>query len=150
MDKRVRAIANSDNNIGDDRHALFSSVIDRINNSINDGYFLESIALLESLITDRLESRLSFLLDKNIGVGFMSISTLIRDIKNHESQDVAKLIIDDIQIWTKDRNFCIHQVAKIDINNNQSWNQQMKCCKSTAENGLVLFRRLDKAIRLPK
>jgi len=150
MSKRIRAIASFDNDIGIDRHDLFFQVISRISTSIGNGYFLEAIALLESLIADRLESRLSFVLDKNIGVGFIPISKLIKDIKANESQGKIRSISNDIYSWTKDRNICIHQVAKIDTNNNKTWGQQMECCKSTAEKGLTLFRKLDKAIRLPK
>lgn len=150
MNKRIRAIAGLDNNIGADRSNLFSKVIDRINDSISNGYFLEAIALLESLITDRLESRLSFILSKNVGVGFVSIVKLTNDIKANELQDEVRSICDDIRLWIKDRNTCIHQVAKIDINKNQSWGRQMEFCKSTADKGLILFRKVDKAIRLPK
>ena len=150
MNKRVRAVASLDNNIGIDRQDLFSKVIDRINDSINNGYFLEAIALLESLIADRLESRLSFLLSKNVGIGFVPISRLIKDINDKEEQDKIISISNEVGLWAKDRNKCIHQIAKIDINSNQSWGQQMEFCKSTADKGLILFRKVDKDIRLPK
>ena len=45
---------------GQKRYWLYRSVIDRYNEAYKSGYYLEAITLMESLITDRLESLLIY------------------------------------------------------------------------------------------
>ncbi|MBK8182926.1 MAG: hypothetical protein IPK63_08495 [Candidatus Competibacteraceae bacterium] len=58
---RNRAIATADNNIGITRYQLYKRAYAKINESIKQGFYLEAISIIESLISDRLESRLTFL-----------------------------------------------------------------------------------------
>src|SRR3990167_3525749 len=58
---RKRAIATSDTTIGSTRYNLYKQAYSRINDATKQGFFLEAITIIESLISDRLESRLTFL-----------------------------------------------------------------------------------------
>ena len=65
--KRPRGEASSGKGYGSLRYRLFKSAGPHIEKSIREGYYCEAITIIESVITDRLESRLSFLKQNNIG-----------------------------------------------------------------------------------
>ncbi len=148
MAKKIRAIAKGDNAVGKERHNLFALVIERISQAEKEGYYLEAIALLESIIADRLESRLSHITDSI--VGFHTLGFLVRLINLFEKQSQIKDIANQIEKWSKKRNTCLHEMAKIDLNDNKSWNEKVNFCKETISEGIELFRDIDKLKRLPK
>ena len=60
MDHKTRA-NNSDPGVPANRQAIYREAIDQYKKAIAAGFFLEATALAESLIADRMESRLSYL-----------------------------------------------------------------------------------------
>ena len=54
---------------GIDRYEIIKSVISRFNTAIEHSFFLEATALIESLICDRLESRIGELTHKSVELG---------------------------------------------------------------------------------
>ena len=60
-----------DPQVGHDRYQLYKASIDQYQKALKDGYFLECITLMESLIKDRLESRVNgtLTIESEIGVG---------------------------------------------------------------------------------
>ena len=95
---RKRALAVAGNGIGPRRQALYREAFSRISNAIRDGYFLEAITLTESLLTDRLESRATFLLQCEFS--FKTLGSLINKLKTEElDTDLCKLIKDDVAAW---------------------------------------------------
>lgn len=146
---KERALALPDNNIGQQRYELFKSVIGRINQACQDGYYLEAITLIESLISDRLESYLSFVLEDNIG--FQNLGTLIdnfRSKKNQEKIDneLKEVVLNDIDDWRKKRNMILHEMAKIDFNNQLTWEQKCQDLDEIAKSGIDIFRKIDKRL----
>jgi hypothetical protein len=128
-----------------------------INYSIECGFYLEAIAVLESLISDRLESRLSYLKGEN--VGFQNIGTLNEQICKYEptfNEDYSQLLIEtlkgdnpklngfNLKSWTKKRNEVIHQMSKIEQNNFIPFVEKKLSAKSIAEDGIKLFREIDR------
>ncbi len=49
--------------VGQVRHHLYQNAFKRINDSIEAGFYIEAISIIESIITDRLEARISFITD---------------------------------------------------------------------------------------
>jgi hypothetical protein len=58
----------SGNTLGTKRYIRYVAAYNRLMQCKNNGYFLESIAILDSLISDRLASRLGFVFGKQISV----------------------------------------------------------------------------------
>ena len=65
MAEQARGDAFSGNGYGTRRRMLYESARDQIERSIQSGIYGEAMALCESILADRLESRLSFLRNKN-------------------------------------------------------------------------------------
>ena len=55
MAKKIRATIDTEG-VDDFRHDIYADVLARINQSYENGYYIEAITLLESIISDRLES----------------------------------------------------------------------------------------------
>ncbi|MDP6396431.1 MAG: hypothetical protein QGI16_06850 [Candidatus Marinimicrobia bacterium] len=146
--KIIRAIAKKDNAIGKERYKLFAEVIERIQKAEKEGFYLEAIALLESIIADRLESRLCYITGSN--VGFHTLGFLIRLIKLFEKQTQIIKVADQIEKWSKKRNTCLHEMAKIALNNSKTWVEKVNFCEDTISEGIELFREIDILKRLPK
>lgn len=146
VDPRTRATAASDNDIGQERYELYKSSFDWIKKSIDEGYYLEAISILESLVSDRLESYLSFSLDRDFG--FKNLGALIDKIKSIETDKLLRsLIINDLDEWRKQRNKAAHEMVKIEDGKSIVWEERVKINKEVAETGLLLFRNINNRIR---
>ena len=136
MSKNIRAVV--PNISGLERYEIIKSVISRVNLSIEHSYFLEATSLIESLICDRLESRLGELLKKPIA--FSTIGNLLFDLKKYEKEIILLDIMQNHIIdWAKDRNIVIHQAAKIEVGHKKDWNLFLKFAEKTAKNGIKIF-----------
>lgn len=148
MTIKVRAVALSDNNIGKKRYELYKNVIERINKSCEDGYHLEAIALIESLLSDRLESYLTFI--KGEDFSFKTLERIIKNFKQHQAEindeELSGFVLDELEKWKEKRNIALHEMAKIDLNNPETWEQKSKGLADIAKNGLILFRKIDQQI----
>ncbi len=145
VDPRTRATAAPDNDIGQERYELYKSSLDWIKKSIDEGYYLEAISILESLISDRLESYLSFPLGQDFS--FKNLGVLINEIKLKKTdENLHSLIIKDLDEWRKQRNKAAHEMVKIADGKSIVWEERVKVKKEVAETGLQLFRNIDNRI----
>jgi hypothetical protein len=148
-DPRKRAISASDNDIGQERYALYKSSFAWVDKSIDEGYYLEAISIVESLVTDRLESYLSFLFEKDFS--FETLGKLINAIRSDKSgktdEVLSSLVLNDLDKWRKDRNRAAHEMVKIEDGKRVSWEERVKINKTVAETGLELVRKIDNRIR---
>lgn len=107
---------------------------------------MEAISLVESLVSDRLESHLSFSLDRDFG--FKNLGALIDKIKSNEADEMlSSLITNDLDEWRKQRNKAAHEMVKIEDGKSIVWEDRVKINKTVAETGLKLFREIDNQIR---
>lgn len=139
MSNHNRMIANSPEK-GEFRRQIYKDAIERYNKAIKDEYYLEATTLMESLIADRLESRALFLGKR------ASFQTLGRLCDMLKSDSVLSDIIPDIRSWAKSRNADLHTLAKIEDGNNQSFQEKYNETKTTAMEGIRLFRKIDKTL----
>ncbi len=146
---RIRA-----NNVSQERYELYKAAFSWIGKSIDEGYYVEAISILESLITDRLESHLSLLLDKDCG--FKTLGALIQAIrlqdkdqsnKTDEHKLLHSLVLEDLDQWRNARNKAAHEMVKIENGKRVSWEERVKINKTVAETGLRLVREIDNQIR---
>ena len=146
---KKRAIAN-DGVTNNQRYELFKSLFSHLNQCIEKGFYIEAIALEESFIADRLESRINFLQPIN-EFSFKPLEKLISKIKEIESdEEIKSFVISEITNWKNGRNYAVHELAKIQINENTTWNDRLKRCKESANSGKEILRTLDKLIQNTK
>ena len=71
---------------GIERHEIIKSAMSRFNTAIEHSFFLEATALIESLICDRLESRIAELTHKSIEFG--TLGDLLKELNKIENDVV--------------------------------------------------------------
>jgi hypothetical protein len=144
---RERANSSLDGNVGKERYELYKSAFTWIKEAIDNGYYLEAISIVESLICDRLESHLSFLLGKDFS--FKTLGALINTVKQHETNSsLRSLILDDLDKWRKSRNRAAHEMVKIEAGKQISWSERVRINELTATEGLALLRKIDYQVRV--
>lgn len=146
MDARKRAVRLSDNDVSQERYELYKAAFEWLKKAVNEGFYLEAVSLEESLITDRLESYLTWLTGKDFS--FKTLGPLQNAIKQYE-QDIAlrTLVLDDLNQWRRARNKATHEMVKIEQGKRVSWSDRMQMNQATAEAGLELVRRIDQQTR---
>jgi hypothetical protein len=81
----------------------------RISQAIDDGYHLEAVTIVESIIADRV---LSFLVSRGVSVKpHTALHTLIASLRK-EADDEGRLLADRIDAWRKHRNTLVHGIVK--------------------------------------
>jgi biopolymer transport protein ExbB/TolQ len=139
---RIRAIATEGSNVGTYRQDLYRNAFKRIKQATDQGFNLEAITLIESLISDRLESRLSFLLKEDFS--FKTLGVLINKAKRIENNEELKLVItSDLNKWRNQRNSALHEMIKIQEGETPSWEDRISNLKNVSESGLKLLRKID-------
>ena len=105
--------------LGNDRYRRYVAAFDWTVHCVDKGYYLEAIAILDSLICDRLGSRLGYLKGKSIDSCWTS-GKLCRELIGTDStstgseNDAAfRNVIRNIQNWVKRRNDSMHATAKV-------------------------------------
>jgi hypothetical protein len=106
--------------LGIQRYLRYVAAFDRVVHCLDAEYYLEAIAILDSLIGDRLASRLGHLVAAEIPVrlscGQLCNRLVGSDSKNESGaeKDLAfRKSIEEIQKWVKRRNDAMHATAKV-------------------------------------
>lgn len=136
------------------RFNAYKSTWKRINESIKDGYFLESITLIESIISDRLEARISMLNDQNYR-SFLPLGNNVSILlgKNKKSRltkesDLDLLnLLNKVDEWREKRNEALHEMVKVPDSNALSWEDKYAECQSIAKEGIKLARKVSNIIK---
>jgi hypothetical protein len=124
--------------IGKARNTLFSEAFRRIDRAISAGFHLEAIALLESLICDRLEMAISIKLESSIrpgNLGPLLIQAKSLDIYSEE-------LFEELHSWRRDRNQVLHQMVKITDSESSNWRERMKFARKTAIEGKEILNQI--------
>ncbi len=141
---RARSLPGTD--VGRLRYGLYRQAYARISEASMKGFYLEAIAIIESLITDRLESRLTFLMDRD--VSFKTLGSLIAEIRKREKDELFKqLVSNDVDRWRALRNAAIHEMAKIADGEFPTWERRAKAIESVAASGLTCLRAIDRRFK---
>jgi len=140
--KRNRAIAAPYAGVGASRYRLYAKAWKRIKQAICDEYYLEAITLLESILTDRMESRASYL--KQTNQGFQNLGDLINTLRISEQVDELKAILGVIDAWRIRRNKAIHEMVKFEEGTVKRWEQSIAGLQSIAEDGQCILKEFDR------
>jgi hypothetical protein len=131
---------------GIDKYEIMKSAISRFNTAIEHSFFLEATALIESLICDRLESRIGELTHKPVEFG--TLGDLLKKLNNIETDVELKTITNKILYqWAGKRNIVIHQAVKIEVGKKKDWNDYLSFSKSTAKEGRKAFDDYNKRLK---
>ncbi|NUN10053.1 MAG: hypothetical protein HUU54_12850 [Ignavibacteriaceae bacterium] len=136
------------------RFEAYKSTWKRINESIEDGYFLESITLIESIISDRLEARIAILNNQNhrsfLPLGD-NVSILLGKNKksrlNKETDPGLITLLNKVDDWKKKRNEALHEMVKVPDSNALSWDDKYAESQSIAKEGIELARAVSNIIK---
>ena len=100
---------------------------------------------MESLISDRLESRLGEL--KKEPVSFNTISNLLNALRKIETDTLLEDIMNKkLNDWCGERNKVIHQAAKIELGKKKDWKDFLKQAEKTAKDGRIIFDAFNKQL----
>lgn len=147
--KRTRAIASPGSVTAKDRAEMYKSAHSRIAESSKAGFHLEAITIIESLISDRLESRLTFVLQRDFS--FQHLGSLITKARQVETDPTLKNLVDnDLDSWRKSRNKALHEMAKIAEGDTSTWQDRVNGLVPISEDGLKLLKIIDKQIKALK
>ncbi|MGH1561434.1 hypothetical protein [Mumia sp. DW29H23] len=141
--KHARQRARYNEAVGQERGALYRHALTRAQSAYDDGYFLETIALVESLMADRLEALLS-LIDGS-PVKFGTVGEAVVELKRRFAtipgvDDVA--LFAEVTAWSRDRARWIHEFAKLSAVDNLGWDERVADARRVAEQGLALLKRV--------
>lgn len=96
----------------DVRNMAWESALLRINNAINDKYYLEAITLSENFISNMLYN---YLLSKGKVNSELNFNSLIQKCRQHLSQPSEMELIEQVDSWRKSRNHAIHNFISSSI-----------------------------------
>ena len=141
--KRIRALAIPGSIIGPARQHLYRQAYAQIKKATEQGFYLEAITLIESLVSDRLESRITFL--KHTDFSFKTLGELIAETKKLETDtDFRDLVVTRLDKWRDSRNRSLHEMAKLADGDTSNWNDRVKTIIPIAEEGSATLRAIDK------
>ena len=152
MTKKTRQVASSGpkSQTGQARKNLYAGCLDRVSKALDDGYALEAITLLESLIADRLEARLACIHGQKAEKRqFSTLGCLTQELKGKKAgePEEALHLYGCVDEWANLRNEALHEFAKLSEGSSKKWETKYKKAQKAAKKGMKLFRDLDKVIR---
>lgn len=139
MAKAKRISAKGNPLIGNQRYDLYEAAFAAYNNAMRHHYYLEAVGLIGSLIEDRLESLYNEF-NPNGDHSVKTVGSLLKGFRKCPSEKFNEVLA-KIDIWRPQRNDAIHQLAKL---LNPDFYKHYDSLKKTAEDGLKIFRELDK------
>ena len=124
--------------LGKSKQQLYKFAYRRVQSSIRKGSHIEAIALLESIMSDRIESAISSLTRQPESAS--SLGSLFRLLdKLSPADDNLKALVWD---WNESRGLVIHQMVKLTNDYNSTWAERVKFARITAQEGLILLPQL--------
>jgi hypothetical protein len=118
---------------------LFREAFRRIDRAIAKGFHLEAIAIVESLICDRIESTISLVTTKESYPDTLGpLLSQLRKLSVYPDE-----LIHEIDSWRRDRNLVMHQMVKITNSDTTDWRSRMKFARLTALTGKSLLQNVN-------
>ena len=139
---RTREIANTPEK-GQKRYLLYKAVIEQYKKAKENRFYLEAITLMESIITDRLESALIYHGIIEQDHAFRMLGDCLTKAKNI----ISDQLFDELNMWRQSRNQALHEIAKIEEGDESSFEQRRPAQMLIAEEGYRLFNKLKKELR---
>ncbi|MFF2392279.1 hypothetical protein [Nocardia sp. NPDC058114] len=150
MDKPKREKSHG-NGLGTKRWRRYAEAFDRVERCASQGYHLEAIAILDSLIGDRLASRLSHLQGTDT-VQVTAIGPLCTKLIGNEKASGIEHdtefrdVTAEIRNWASCRNDAMHGIARIFRPEDPavSFDAAIEVHGQTVRDGIAVLRRFDR------
>ena len=126
--------------LGKAKQLLYSKAYNRVDQAIKKGSHIEAISILESLMSDRLESALSAFTKEPIHVS--TLGTLFRKLDSLVPANAS--LVEMLWEWNAARGLVIHQMVKLTNEHNSTWTERIAFARKTAKEGKLLLRELRK------
>ena len=125
------------------KYELIRSARKRVDRAIQSGFHIEAIALLESLIADRIESAIENKTEKVQKV--QNLGPLIKTAILHGiiSEDLAV----EIRNWSNNRAKVVHEMVKVSSENSGSMRERLTFARQLAVEGKEILKKLEKIFR---
>ena len=96
------------------KYSSYAYAFKRINQALENEYYLEAITICESIITDRLLSYGEYITEKYIGdkATLGNVITKIKKNKKFVINEEAENLLEEVDAWRNKRNSAVHSVAK--------------------------------------
>lgn len=147
---RIRPSIIDDSMVPGARYMTYYSAIEQYQKAFQQGYYIECISLMESLIADRLES-LANQISSTKNYSYKPLERLLEYLLGTKQKDKLndELLncLDDIKTWKDGRNMAIHEMAKLSEDLEESFQTRYNKLKKIADNGYKVFRKIDNSIR---
>jgi hypothetical protein len=124
--------------LGKFKQQLYKLAHKRVQSSIRRGAHIEAIALLESIMSDRIESAISSVTRKPVSASTLGSLFKTLDKLSPADDDLKALV----WAWNESRGLVIHQMVKLTNDYNSTWAERVKFAKTTAQEGLILLPQL--------
>ncbi len=131
------------------RQSLYQRCIAQYNEALGAEFYIEAVAIIESLLSDRLESRLAAIHgQEELRRQFSTVGKLACELKGRRLGEPpeARDVYSEINQWASERNKVIHQLVKLEEGEIPNWDERYKRARKTAEAGMTLFRKLDRVL----
>ena len=123
------------------REDLYHRAYSRVNKAIARGFHIEAIAILESLMCDRLENLLQAI-HPDSKVELSSLGKLYNSV--NKEIEIPELLLADLKQWNKARGEVIHQLVKVSDVDAASWRERMAFARKTSREGKLILNDLRK------
>jgi hypothetical protein len=146
-DKKTRPVA-STGDIGTRRHRWFRRGYQRCAEALRQGFYVEAIALIESMLGDRMESRLAWLREKkgdSTPVRFSTLEWLLARLGDLETDNDFMKQYGAIGEWKHKRNAAVHEMVKLPPDSAADWDGRYSELKGWAIDGYACLVRLDRS-----
>lgn len=139
--KEPRRTVAEDDSVRTLRYENYKASISQIHKAMEAGFFVESITLIEGLLTDRMESLINELDGSTVGQS-LTFKELTDKLQSKASAEYNE-VLTKIDAWRKRRNGAVHSLPK---ELEPAFSARYDSLKSVAEDGYELFREFDKLL----
>jgi hypothetical protein len=147
--KSIRAKNVPGSGVGKKRYDLYFNGFRQIEKARRQGFYLECIAILESIMADRLEARRASLNpDEPEKHRFSMLGNLTSKLKIEDKDLGIQGVYSEIAVWADKRNRAIHQMVKLgDEESTKTWEDRYAELEPTVEEGTELVERLSAKVK---
>ena len=125
------------------KYVLLANAHSRITYAISKGFHIEAIALIESVLADRLESAIH-----SVNPELRIKNALGSVIKTARELGVIKEdLANRLKIWHDARSKIIHEMVKLSEDVESTWNERLKFARQVALEGQILSKEIDKIVK---
>jgi hypothetical protein len=118
---------------------LIHRALRRASRAAKEGFYLEAIALCDSLMTDRVSKVMFYSLD--FPPKFTGINGGLQNLLKHKVVVFDPTLVEETRAWGALRNAAIHGISKFEDFSGDGWRTRLKALKSPASQGVSLSKR---------